>query len=204
VADEHDVQVRIAAASFESLEHPGLVIVDCQRLFTQGPQTSAETDAALANIASVVEEARGRSVPVFYARTVMRSDEDMGPVWTTKVPALARLEPDSEASDIDPRVEPRPGEPVVEKRRASAFFGTNLAELLRDRSVQTVVVVGLTTSGCVRATAVDAASHDFKPVVLSDCVADRSSESHEVALSDLGGRYADVLPASTWLERLGA
>jgi maleamate amidohydrolase len=94
---------------------------------------------------------------------------------------------------IDVRVAPQPGEPVLTKLFASAFFGTSLAPLLVAAGCDEVVLAGASTSGCVRATAVDAVQHGFRVSVVRDAVADRSPSSHEVALSDIQGRYGEVV-----------
>lgn len=201
MSDQHHV-VSISAGRYVELEDPALVIIDCQRLFTSGSQQAAATDRALENIMAVAAECRARGVPVIHARTIIESTDQLGPAWATKVPALIALAPGSEAAEFDPRAEPVDGEAVVTKRRPSAFFQTTLLDVLEERGIRTLVVVGLTTSGCVRATAVDAASNDYKAVVLDDCVADRTTDSHEVALKDLDSRYADVMRTADWLARL--
>jgi maleamate amidohydrolase len=201
---EQEHVVEISSGRYDELGDPALVIVDCQRLFTSGPQTAPATEQALENIGALASECRARGVPVIHARTVFASPDELGVGWATKVPAMIALAPGSDAAAFDPRVAPRAGELVIEKRRASAFFGTELGTELEDRGIRTIVVVGLTTSGCVRATAVDAASNDFKAVVLDDCVADRTTSSHEVSLSDLDSRYADVMSTAEWLTTLGA
>jgi maleamate amidohydrolase len=109
---------------------------------------------------------------------------------------LKGLTEDAAASQVVDFLAPRDGETVIRKTRASAFFGSDLASLLADRGVDTVVVAGCTTSGCVRATVVDAISHDFRPFVLSDCVGDRSIPAHDANLFDMEQKYADLLEVS--------
>ncbi len=195
--------VRVGMGRLASTERPGLVLVDCQLLFTLGDDP-AVADAAVA-CGRAAAAARAAGVPVVWLRVLFDDDDQLGPVWTAKAPALRQLRPGAELSGVDPRVGHVEGEPVVTKRRASGFVRTDLDELLRDLDVQTLAVAGFTTAGCVRATVVDAASLDYSPVVLADAVADRSAEIHDAALVDLDARYADVVPdGAAWFATLGS
>ena len=111
-------------------------------------------------------------------------------VFLRKVPALKLCRPGTPWVEIDPRLGRLASEPILEKAHASAFFGTPFAALLAGRD--TLIVCGASTSGCVRATVVDAMQHGFAPIVPRECVGDRSSRAHEQALSDIEGRYGDV------------
>jgi nicotinamidase-related amidase len=111
-----------------------------------------------------------------------------------KVPALARLARGSRWVEVDPRLGRRRLEPIYEKKYASAFFGTSLASWLVAQRVDTVVVAGFTTSGCVRASVVDALQHGFRPVVPVDCIGDRSAPQHQANLVDIEAKYGDVVP----------
>jgi len=104
---------------------------------------------------------------------------------------------------IDPRLGRHPEESVIEKHFASAFFGTDLDRILHEAGIDTVVVAGCTTSGCVRATVVDALQHGFRAIVPRECVGDRSAEQHAANLIDIDGKYGDVLSLSEVLGRLG-
>jgi len=95
--------------------------------------------------------------------------------------------------EVDPRLAARPDEPVIEKRWASGFFGTDLAQRLREAGADSLVVTGLTTSGCVRATAVDGLQHDYRVVIPREAVSDRNPAAHAANLFDLNAKYADVL-----------
>ena len=114
-------------------------------------------------------------------------------MFTNKVPPLLTLTETSPLSQIVPEVAPQKGELVIRKRQASAFFETGLASWLAFRRIDTVLVAGCTTSGCVRATVVDACSHEFRPVVVTDCVGDRAMGPHEANLFDMGQKYADLM-----------
>ena len=128
-----------------------------------------------------------------HTRVVYADDGSDCGAFVRKVPPLAGLTETSRLSQIHPDVAPAPGELVLRKRQASAFFGTGLAGWLSFRRVDTVLVAGCTTSGCVRATVVDACSHDFRTTVVTDCVGDRALGPHEANLFDMGQKYADLL-----------
>ena len=191
--------VRVGVGRLDARERPALVMVDCQRLFTLGGGPGSPLDGAARGAAAAAEAARERGVPVIWLRTLFERDEELGPVWRAKAPALAQLRPGSEPADWDPRVGFREGELVVTKKRASGFVGTELHQVLGELGVHTLAVAGFTTAGCVRATVVDAASLDYAPVVLADAVADRTTPIHRAGLLDLDARYADVVPvAADW------
>ena len=125
--------------------------------------------------------------------TVVYHNENQARVFRDRVPALNLLQPGTHWVAVDPRLEPRDGEPVIEKQWASGFFKTSLDEYLRGQGVDSLVVTGLTTSGCVRATAVDGLQYDYKVVVPAEAVGDRNTEAHRANLFDLNAKYADVL-----------
>ncbi|MBE09564.1 MAG: hypothetical protein CMM35_04575 [Rhodospirillaceae bacterium] len=118
------------------------------------------------------------------------------------MPLLRDLYIGSQASEIDPRVPVMDEDHLITKKFPSAFYGTNLQSQLTGLGVDTTIIVGNSTSGCVRATACDAVSCGFKPIVPSDCVADRAPLSHQVNLFDMDSKYADVMPSSEVLEYL--
>jgi maleamate amidohydrolase len=115
--------------------------------------------------------------------------------FAMKAPGLRKLTETSPLSQIVPELEPRAGELLVRKRQASAFFGTELAGWLAFRRVDTLFVTGCTTSGCVRASVVDATSHNFRTTVVTDGVGDRAIGPHEANLFDMGQKYADLMSA---------
>jgi maleamate amidohydrolase len=123
--------------------------------------------------------------------------------FTRKAPGLLRLTEAAHASQIVPELAPAPGELVLRKRQASAFFATELAGWLGFRRVDTVLVAGCTTSGCVRATVVDACSHNFRTIVATDCVGDRALGPHEANLFDMGQKYADLMSADEIMSAIG-
>ena len=136
---------------------------------------------------------RERKLPVAFTRVVYADDGSDGGIFATKQPRLLMLTERHPAGQVVPELAPRAGELVVRKNQASAFFGTNLAPWLVQQGADTVVVAGCTTSGCVRATVVDAISYNFRPIVARDCVGDRALGPHEASLFDMQQKYADVL-----------
>jgi maleamate amidohydrolase len=182
---------------------PAVVVIDFQRGFTD-PECSLGADAtgAVLSTRRVLDVARARGLPVvFTAIGFDRSGID-GALWLQKVPTLAELELGSRWLELDPRLGAREEEAVLLKKGASGFFGTNLASVLVAAHVDTIVLCGATTSGCVRATAVDALQYGFPAIVPRDCVADRAQAPHEANLLDIQAKYGDVLPVGEVLSYL--
>ena len=125
-------------------------------------------------------------------------------VFTLKAPRLKLLTSDNPAAEIVPELSPDDGELVISKTQASAFFNTGLSAWLAFRRVDTIIVAGCTTSGCIRATVVDAVSHNIRPIVARDCVGDRAIGPHEANLFDMQQKYADVMERDEIIEALSA
>ena len=172
---------------------PALLLVDLIVGFTD-PDCPLGSDAASVVAANqqLLAAFRAKRLPVAYTTVVYRDDREAR-VFRDRVPALNVLEPGSRWVEVDPRLAPQPGEPVFEKQWASGFFRTGLDDYLRGESVDSLVVTGLTTSGCVRATAVDGLQHEFRVVVPREAVGDRNEDAHRANLFDLDAKYADVL-----------
>ncbi len=179
---------------------PALVIVDFVLGFTDPAQFGGgNIGPAVARTVPLLAHARRRGWPVAHTRVVYAEDgSDIG-MLATKVPSLRSLTERAPAGQIVPELAPSAGELIIRKRQASAFFGSELAGWLAMRRVDTVLVVGCTTSGCVRATVVDACSHNLRTVVVTDCVGDRAIAPHEASLFDMGQKYADLMPAEALL-----
>jgi nicotinamidase-related amidase len=173
---------------------PAVLVVDVAMAYLDpASPLYAGVEEAVASAARVVAAARAAGLPVVHTKVVIaRGGADAGHFWR-KVPALRVFEEGSPLAEPAPALAPLPGEVVVTKQYASAFFGTTLASTLRALGVDTVVLVGLTTSGCIRASAVDALQHGFVPVVVADAVGDRDPRPHAANLFDLGAKYADVV-----------
>jgi maleamate amidohydrolase len=171
----------------------GLLIVDFVNGFAQ-PDVfgGGNIPGAIANTVPLLAEARARGWAVAHSRIVFADDDADGNIFSLKVPGMLGLKEDDPNSAIVPQLAPAPGELVVRKTVPSAFFGTMLAPWLAQRRVKTLLVAGCVTSGCVRASVVDAMCHGFRPVVVEDCVGDRALGPHEANLFDMAQKYADV------------
>lgn len=184
-------------------DRPAVVVVDLQRGFTDpdSPLGSDQDDVVTATT-RLVSAAREVDVPIYYTRCVYRKDLRDGAVFTEKVPTAEALTSDSKWVDLDSRLDVRNEDHVVDKQMPSAFFETELDTMLTYDGVDTVVVAGATTSGCIRATVIDACSEGYRPMVPEECVGDRAPEPHEANLFDMGSKYADVLSLDEVLQEL--
>ena len=176
-------------------ERPALVVIDLVRAYTEpgGPFLLPDPAPAVATTRELVAAARAGGRPVVW--TVVRYAADLadGGLFVRKVPALAAFAEGAPGGWGGLVLDRAPGEPVVVKQYASGFAGTSLAPTLHALGVDTVVVAGVSTSGCVRATATDALHHGFRPQVVGAACADRSPQLHEQNLRDLDAKYADVV-----------
>lgn len=177
-------------------QRPSLVVVDFVVGFTDPEHFGGgNISEAVANTVGLLGFARAQGWPVAFTRIVYADDGADAGAFAAKVPTLLKLTEASPLSQVVPELEPVPGELVIRKRQASAFFATELAGWLTYRGVDTVVLVGCTTSGCIRASAIDAVSHNFRTILVSDCVGDRALKPHEANLFDIGQKYADLMTA---------
>lgn len=174
---------------------PALVVVDVNVGFTDpASPLVCPLDAVVASIQQLLRETRRAGFPVIYTTVAYDgAARRAASVFIEKVPALLTLEAGSRWVEIDPRIAPAEGEPVLVKRYASGFFGTPLASILAAERCDTVIVAGASTSGCVRATAVDALQHGYRVLVPREAVGDRNPAAHEANLYDLDTKYADVV-----------
>jgi len=187
-----------------------LVNVDLQCAYTQPERypTAYETDPQqIAHVNALAAGCRGRGFPVVWTHVAyLPSGEDCG-VWGTRgdgPDALQNIKEGSPRAALDPRCDRRPADILINKRMASAFFETNLRSLLQFHRVDTVVVTGGSTSGCVRATVVEGLSCGFRMIVPIEAVADRHESPHYANLYDMAAKYADVLPVAEVLAGLAA
>lgn len=176
-------------------ERPAILVVDMSHGFTRpGSPLACHVQIAVPSIAQLLDCARAHDFPIFY--TTISYDESgisIAANFLSKLPALEILRKGSDWVEIDERIKPH-GEPVLVKLFASAFFGTPLSALLSETRVDTLIVTGASTSGCVRASVVDALQEGLRPIVPLEAVADRDTGAHTATLSDLQKKYADVLP----------
>ena len=174
---------------------PALLVVDLVRAYTEpgGPFSLPRAGPAVEATADLVDAARAGGHPVVW--TVVRYAHGLadGGLFVRKVPALAAFAEDAPGHWGDLTLRPAPREAVVVKQYASAFFGTTLAATLHTAGVDTLVVTGVSTSGCVRASAMDALNSGFRPQVVRQACADRTEALHEANLADLDAKYADVV-----------
>ncbi|MCL1479639.1 MULTISPECIES: isochorismatase family protein [unclassified Marinobacter] len=171
-----------------------LILVDMCVGFTNPALSPLASDAdnVVAANQQLLAFFRERSWPVFFT-TVAYSDESQATVFREKLPALNVLQVGSGLEEIDARLTPRQNEPVLVKHWASGFFATDLHDRLQAAGVDGTVVTGLTTSGCVRATALDSLQYNYRTLVPREAVSDRDAAAHEANLRDLGIKYVDVL-----------
>ena len=177
---------------------PAVLAIDLMRAyFDPASPLCLPSRDCLASAARVLAAARSNDVPVIHTRVEFAPDGSDGGVFVRKVRALEYLFGGGPMSELMPEVVPAEGELVVTKQYASAFFGTSLASTLIARGVDTVVLVGVSTSGCIRATGVDAVQHGFIPLVVRDAVGDRTPQAHDANLFDLQAKYAEVVDEKT-------
>lgn len=182
---------------------PAVLVVDLILGFTDpSSPLGSDLDAVIAATRRLLDACRDHEVPIFYTTTSYAPGLRDAGLFVRKVPSLGELVEGSRAVELDPRLGRRDDETLVVKKYASAFFGTALASELTALGVDTLVVTGATTSGCVRATVVDAMQSGFRPIVPRECVGDRSTEAHEANLRDVEGKYGDVVALGEVLDLL--
>jgi nicotinamidase-related amidase len=187
---------------------PALVIIDMQKGFTNATQAlGSNLDSQIEATIPLLEIAHRRRIPVFFSVCVYDDPDlkDAG-VWINKIKGLETLRTGTENVEVDSRLDVQPSDTILRKRYASCFFGTDLVSRLASARIDTLIVTGCTTSGCVRATAVDSCQSGFRPIVVREAVGDRSPAAHEQSLFDLDAKYADVLSLSKvlpYMESIG-
>ncbi len=185
-------------------ERPALLLIDMMKgYFTPGSPFYLGLRAAVDGCAELLATARSVSVPIVHTRVQYSVSLLDGGLFVRKIPALAALADGAgDLGEFVPELEPQPSELVIVKQYASAFFGTTLAATLTAAGVDTVVVGGVSTSGCVRATATDAIQHGFRPIVVREACGDRTEAIHQANLADLAAKYADLATAAEARARL--
>ena len=183
----------------------GLLLVDFVNSFADPAMFGGgNIPQAIERTRDLLAAARQQGWPIAHSRIVYQDDDSDANIFSAKVPTMLGLKEDDHASQIVPELAPEAGEYVVRKNVPSAFFGTSLAPWLTQRGVKTLVVVGAVTSGCVRASVVDAMCWGFRPIVVSDCVGDRAIAPHDASLFDMSQKYADVMTRDELLAGLPA
>lgn len=177
-------------------KNPAILVIDIMKGFTN-PECplGSNLEKEVSAVKNLLQTAREKEFPVIFTTVAYEPHFKDGAYFIEKVPALKTLTQDSEWIDIDPRLERDEGsEPLIIKKFASAFFGTNLQSILAFENIDTAIITGFSTSGCVRATAVDALQNGYRVIIPKECVGDRSRKAHEANLYDIQTKYGDVLP----------
>ena len=204
MSDQEAREVYAAAGLGQAVtvgSRPAILVVDFSCGFTDpectlGADMSAEVEATR----RLLDAGRARGVPVIFTTIGYEPSLKDGGLWLQKVPSLGDLQIGGRWVEIDPRLEPREDETIVLKKGASAFFGTNLPAILVSQVVDSVILCGATTSGCIRATAIDLLQYGYPTLVPRECVGDRAQAPHEANLFDINAKYADVVPLDEVLE----
>lgn len=182
---------------------PALILVDfVEAYFDKDSPFYAAVDDALASALRIRNAARAAGIPIIYTNVVYQEGGVDGGVFYRKIPALEVFVAGNSLGEWPEGLEPGEDELVISKQYPSAFFGTSLADELAARGVDTLIITGLTTSGCVRATCVDAMSHGFVPIVVADACGDRHVAPHDANLFDMDAKYADVVDERTVIAHL--
>jgi maleamate amidohydrolase len=185
-------------------ERPALIVIDMVKAFTDPKaMLGANLDAEIEATQPLLAVAHERGIPVFFS-TVIYNDADLrdAGIWALKQKGVVTLKGDTDGGQVDPRLDFRSTDSLLVKKYASCFFGTDLVSRLMSRQVDTLIIAGCTTSGCVRATAVDAVQTGLRPMVVREAVGDRSAAAHEQSLFDLNAKYADVVSLDETLQYL--
>jgi len=198
MSDREAREIYAAARLGESVtmgSRPAVLVIDFSCGFTDpvstlGSDLTAEVEATK----QLLDAARAKGLPVIYTTIGFEPSLVDGGLWLQKVPTLGELQIGGKWVEIDPRLERRDDETIVLKKGASGFFGTNLASILVSQGVDSVILCGATTSGCVRATAIDLLQYGWPTLVPRECVGDRAQAPHEANLFDIQAKYADVVP----------
>jgi maleamate amidohydrolase len=171
-----------------------VLVVDFSRGFTD-PQCTMGSDLTreVEATSRLLDTAREHGIPIIFTTIGFEPNLKDGSLWLEKAPGLKELIVGGKWVEIDPRLERREEETVILKKGASAFFGTNLPSVLISQGVDTVIMCGATTSGCVRATAIDLLQYGYPTLVPRECVGDRARDPHDANLVDIQAKYADVV-----------
>lgn len=178
---------------------PALVVIDLTRGFTEPAYAAgADLSETVSNTADLIREAKAAGVPVIFTVIAYTAAEAEGRAitWLDKASGMRTMREGSEAVQIDPRLPTAPEDIIIVKKGASAFFGTNLASVLNGLGTDTAIICGATTSGCVRASAVDAVQSGFSVLVPHECCGDRAQGPHQANLFDIQAKYGDVITTS--------
>jgi nicotinamidase-related amidase len=185
-------------------ERPALLVIDIMKAFSDATlPLGANLDRQIAETNRILDAAHAAGAPVFFSYVAYDEPNcaDAG-IWGEKMTGLHGLTADSPTVALDERLHRLPSDAVFLKKYASCFFGTDLVSRLTSRRIDTLIITGCTTSGCVRASAVDAIQYGFRPIVAREAVGDRSQPAHDQSLFDIQAKYGDVVSVDTVVEHL--
>jgi maleamate amidohydrolase len=209
LAREHlaELHERLSAKGFAGRvgfgSRPAVLVVDLIRAFTDPAcPLGSDLDAEIENTRRILEAARAAGAVVVMSTSYYDEALDEAGLWSLKVPSSEWLIEGTEWVQVDERLGRAKGDMLLVKKYASCFFGTDLMSRLVSRGVDTLVITGCTTSGCVRASAVDACSYGLRTIVVEDAVGDRAPLSHLTCLFDMDAKYADVVTTQTVIAQL--
>lgn len=177
-------------------QRPALVVIDFLKAYTieGAPLYAPGVVEAVARTPALIASARASGIPVIHTRILYLAENCAdGGMWVKKSPVMKAMVEGNVLAEFCEGVEPAAGELVIVKQYASAFFGTSLASHLHAQGIDTVIMAGCSTSGCIRASAVDAVQHGFRAIVVRDCVGDRHPDPHNANLFDIDSKYGDVV-----------
>jgi nicotinamidase-related amidase len=184
-------------------DRPALIVIDLINAFTD-PDTGlgGEFDEVIDQTKKLLEIFRNYNFPRYFTTVAYEESYGDAGVFIEKIPALRELQLGTEAVKVDERIAPKDDERVILKKYASAFFGTDLSTELTTDGVDTLVIVGVTTSGCIRATAVDSLQEGYRTIVPADAVGDRAEKPHQANLFDIDAKYGDVVKTDNLIEHI--
>ena len=187
-------------------QKPAIVVVDFINAYTTpgSPLYASGVVDAVRSSVDLLDIARRNGILVVYTRVIYSPHGLDGGIFVRKVPVLRKMVEGEPLADIVPELPPAPQDVIINKQYASAFFGTSLAPMLTSQGVDTLIVTGCSTSGCIRATAVDGMQYGFRVIVPRECVGDRHPEPHEANLFDIDSKYGDVVSKAEAMEYLAS
>ncbi|HBZ35174.1 MAG TPA: carbamoylsarcosine amidase [Rikenellaceae bacterium] len=181
---------------------PALLVVDFINAFTdEASPLGADFSFQLKHTKTLLKEARKKGIPIIFTTVAYEPNMSDAGIWRVKTPT-DKLILGTKPVELDKTLERRMDEPLIVKKYASAFFGTHLISLLNVARVDTIIVTGCTTSGCIRATVVDGVSYGFRMMVVEEAVGDRAELTHLVSLADINAKYGDVISVAVALDFL--
>jgi maleamate amidohydrolase len=184
---------------------PALLVIDMAGAWISPKERiGSDLTTVVHSILQLLPIARQRQIPIYFTTMSYGTPEEAGEIVCRKIPHTREMLRGSKRVQLAPELDRRPTEPLIEKPRASAFFGTNLLAMLIAARVDTVIVTGCSTSGCIRGTCESAHNYNFHVIVPAEAVGDRSASAHEANLFDIDARYADVVPLNDVLHKLNS